>query len=350
VRALTPWLAGLGVPERAAGPLALAAVILAITYLSLVVGELVPKALALRDPERAASLVAPVIASVSRASSVLVRALTASTTAVLRVLGLGAVTESPFVSEEEVRYLVREGVAKGIFEKVEAELVQRVFEFADTTVREVMVPRPNIRGLEVATPPSEVLRAASEVGHSRVPVYRGSIENPAGVLLMKDLIRAVAAGGAPVLAELARPALFVPESARVSALLREFQRSRQNLALVVDEYGLVVGLVTIEDVLEEIVGEIRDEGESAIPAFATRLAGGAWVLDGLAPVRDVRAQLGIPVPESDDYQTIAGFLLYTLDTIPSPGASVTVGSHRYTVVDVDGPKISRVKVERDQRR
>lgn len=350
IAALTPWLTGLGLPSAAAEPAALALVILAITYVSLVVGELVPKALALRDPERAACVVAAVIMAASRASAAPVRALTASTTGVLRVLGLGAVKESPFVSEEEVRYLVREGAAKGIFEKVEEELVHNVFEFADTTVREIMVPRPSIKGLDVETPARDVLRAATEVGHSRIPVYRGSIEHPVGVLVMKDLLRAVAGGRSPALPEIVRPPLFVPEGARVSVLLRELQRTRQNLALVVDEYGAVIGLVTIEDVLEEIVGEIRDETESAAPPFATRLPDGAWVLDGLAPVRDVQAQLGLPVPESDDYQTIAGFLIRVLDAIPRPGASVVAGGYRYTVVDVEGPKISRVKVEREATR
>ena len=199
VAVLTPWLVEYGVSEAWARTLALGAVILVITYCSLIIGELVPKAVALRNPERIAGVVARPISWLSRLSAAPVRLLTASTRAVLRLLGLGRFQESPFVSEEEVRYLVTEGAAKGIFEPVERELVQNVFEFADTTVREVMVPRVDIQALDVETPPDDVLRAATEIGHSRIPVYRESIEHPVGVVVIKDLLRAAADRGARVL-------------------------------------------------------------------------------------------------------------------------------------------------------
>jgi putative hemolysin len=350
VEALTPWLAGLGVPgvREWAEPMALGIVILSITYCSLVFGELVPKAIALRNPERMASLVAPVIAWLSRASVLAVRALTMSTSAVLRMLGQSRVQESPFVSEEEVRYLVREGAAKGIFEKVEEELVHNVFEFADTTVREIMTPHPHIRALDIATPASEVLRKAVEIGHSRIPVYRETEEQTVGIVLLKDLLRAAAGATPPDLAGLVREPFFVPETARISFLLREFQRHRQNLALVVDEYGSVAGLVTLEDVLEEIVGEIREEGEGTTPAFAQHLPDGSYVLDGLASIRDVRERLALPVAESERYHTVAGFLIDALQAIPTSGASVTAAGYRWTVVEVHGPKVIKVRVERDQ--
>jgi putative hemolysin len=186
VEALSPWLmrVGFGV---AAETVALAIVILAITYLSLVVGELTPKAIALRDPERVATLVAPLIAGISRVSAPIVCVLSSSTKLVLRILGMGTPQESPFVSEEDVRYLVREGARKGIVEKVE-ELVHNVFEFADTTVREIMTPRPHIKGLDVSTPPEAVLGQAVEVGHSRIPVYEGSVERIVGMVTLRDLL------------------------------------------------------------------------------------------------------------------------------------------------------------------
>jgi putative hemolysin len=248
VEALKPLLVGAGLGAWSQ-PVALAFVIVFITYVSLVIGELAPKAIALRNPERLAVLVAPILAVLSRMSSGLVRVLTMSTNGVLRAAGVGRTETSPFVSEEDVRYLVREGAAKGIFEKVEEELVHNVFEFADTTVRDIMTPRPLIQGLDVATPAAELLRRAAEIGHSRIPVYRGSVEQPVGILTMKDLIRAAAQGAPPSLSELTREPLFIPETAWISVLLREFQRHRQNLAFVVDEYGGVVGLVTLEDVL-----------------------------------------------------------------------------------------------------
>jgi len=347
VESLTPWLAGLGVPgaKEWAGPVALGAVILLITYVSLVIGELVPKAIALRDPERMACLVAAALFRLSRLSSVLGRVLTASTNAILHVLGLGTSQESPFVSEEEVRYLVREGAAMGIFEKVEEELVRNVFEFADTTVREIMTPRPKMLALDVATPADQVLPQAVEIGHSRIPVYRDAADNPVGILVMKDLLRAVAAGVPPVLSELLHPPLFIPETVRISVLLREFQRGLQNLALVVDEYGSIAGLVTVEDVLEEIVGELREEGE--VGAVATNPSpDGSYLLDGMTPFREVRARLTLPVEYSESYTTVAGLLLHTLGAIPGPGTVITVGGYQWTVVEMQGPKIVRVRVER----
>jgi putative hemolysin len=347
VEELGPWLAGLPIPGASAWgePVALALVILVITYFSLVFGELTPKALALRSPERVASYAAPVIAAMSRAGATLVTLLTRSTNAVLRLLGQDAATQSPFVSEEDVTYLLREGAAKGVFEKVEEELVQSVFEFADTTVREIMVPRVNVLALDVDTPPDEVLRRVAEIGKSRIPVYRGSLEHPVGIVTIKDLFRAVGAGRTIGLAELARPPLFIPETARISALLREFQRSRQSNALVVDEYGGLTGLVTMEDVIEEIVGEIRSEDE-ATPAYVSRLPDGSFIVEGAAPLDAIRDALGVALPESPDYTTLAGFMLHALQTVPRPGASVVAGGYRWTVVEMAGPRIRKVRVER----
>jgi magnesium and cobalt transporter len=209
-----------------------------------------------------------------------------------------------------------------------------------------MTPRPLIQGLDVATPATELLRRAAEIGHSRIPVYRGSVEQPVGILTMKDLIRATALGPPPSLSELTREPLFIPETARVSFLLREFQRHRQNLAFVVNEYGGVVGLVTLEDVLEEIVGEIRDEADATEPPVVHRLPDGSFVVNGLASIRDVRSRLGLHIEEPEGYHTVAGFLVNAFDSIPQPGASLTVGEHQLTVLEVSGPKIVKVKVER----
>jgi putative hemolysin len=346
IERLTPVLAALPVPGATtwAQPVSLGIVILVITYLSLVVGELTPKAIALRNPERISCVVAPVLAALNRAAGWLVAILTASTNALLAGLGQGRAQQSPFISEEEVKYLVREGAAKGVFEKVEEELVHNAFEFADTTVREIMVPRPSIVGIDIDTPSAELLRRIADVGHSRIPVFRDSIEHVTGIVTVRDLFRRVARGEPVALAELLRPPHFIPESARISAALREFQRTRQYLALVVDEYGSVVGLVTLEDVLEEIVGEIREEGE-AIPAFVTRLTERSFVVEGIAPIRDVRQRLGISLPDSPDYTTVAGFVTHTLGEIPQVGTTVTLGNHRWTVIEVDGPRVKRLKVE-----
>ena len=343
VEALTPVFTELGL-ERLAQPLALGIVIVAITYVSLLLGELVPKAIALRDPEHVAAWTAPIVGGVSRMSSGLVRLLTASTNIVLRLIGLGATQASPFVSEDEIRYLVREGAAKGIFEKVEEELVHNVFEFADTTAREIMTPRMAIKGLDAATPANEVLARAAEVAHTAFPVYDGTPDQTVGIVTLKVLMRAIARHEPPVLRALMQPPVFVPETARISALLREMQTAHQELAMVVDEYGTVVGLVTIEDVVEEIVGEIRTEGE-AIPRFVRPLPDGSLLIDGMAPIDEVEHALGITLPERGDYSTVAGFLLATLGSIPSRGTSVVAADRRWTIVDMDGPRIRSVKVQ-----
>lgn len=343
VGALTPLLADAGLGATAQ-PVALGLVVVAITYLSLVLGELAPKAIALRDPERLAALVARPIHLFSRASAGLVRILTTSTTLVLRLLGMGAPSESAFVSEEEVRYLVREGAAKGIFEKTEEELVHNVFEFADTTVREVMVPRPNIKGIDVTTPPAEVPRLAAEIGHSRIPVYEDDISHPLGVLLMRDVLKACAERRSPPISELLRPPLFVPETTKISAVLRELQRQRQDMALVVDEYGSVVGLIAIRDIVEEIVGDIRDEGDTITPQIV-RLPDGALVVEGLTPVDEIRAA-GVPVEDSPDYTTAGGVVITALGAIPSPGEAVTRSGYRWRVLEMDGPRVRRIRIER----
>ena len=342
VEALTPTLSGL--LGRWAQPIALAVVIVAITYVSLVLGELVPKAIALRDPERVAAATAPIVRAVSRLSGALVRILTGSTNTLLRLIGLGGSQVSPFTSEEELRYLVREGAAHGIFEKTEEELVHNVFEFGDTTVREIMTPRMAVRGLDIATPPEEVLSRAAEINHTALPVYEGSPDQTVGVVTLKDLVHAVARHEPPALPALMRPPLFVPESARISALLRELQRKRSELAMVVDEYGSVVGLVTIEDVVEEIVGEIHAEGEH-VPSFITRLPDGSFLIDGLAPIDDVERALGTPLPAPREYATVAGFVLATLGSVPVRGTSILATGRRWTVVDMDGPRIRQVRVQ-----
>jgi putative hemolysin len=342
VEALTPLLAGGGL-GRAAQPVALGLVVVAITYLSLVLGELAPKAIALRDPEHLAAFVARPILALSRASAGLVRILTASTSAVMRLLGMGAPSESPFVSEEEVRYLVREGAAQGIFEKTEEELVHNVFEFADTTVREVMVPRPRIEGIEVTTPAADVPRRVAEIGHARVPVYRDDIAHPLGILLMRDVLTACAQGRTPPPTEMLRPALFVPETTKISAVLRELQRQRQDLALVVDEYGGVVGLITIEDIVEEIVGDIRNERDAGAPQVV-RLPDGALVVDGLTPIDEIRAA-GVAVDDSPDYTTAGGFVITALGAIPTPGASVTRAHHRWRVLEMAGARVRKIRIE-----
>jgi putative hemolysin len=347
VDALQPWLASLDLPgaQRWGGAVALGIVILLITFVSLVLGELTPKALALRNPERWAARVARPIGWLVRMLALPGRTLTWSTRIVLTLIGQRDAPQAPLVSEEEVKYLVREGASQGVFEPQESDLVDRVFQFTDTAVRHVMAPRPNIRALDIDTAPEQVLKRAAELGHTRLPVYRGSLEETVGVVVIKDLFRCAAEGTTPVLEQLLHAPIFVPEVTQVSDVLRMFQRRRLHLALVVDEYGQVVGLVTTEDLLEEIVGEIRDERDSPRLESVTHLPDGSYIIDGTATIRDLREQEGLPLEDSPDYQTIAGFILHRLGVVPQPGATLHAAGYHWTVVDMEGPRIMKVKAE-----
>ena len=244
-----------------------------------------------------------------------------------------------------MKYLVREGASQGVFEAQESDLVHRVFQFTDTAVRHVMVPRPNIQALDITTPPEQVLMRAAELGHTRLPVYRGTLEETVGVVVIKDLFRCRAGGTPRCSSALLHTPIFVPETTQVSDVLRMFQRSRLHLALVVDEYGQVVGLVTTEDLLEEIVGEIHDEGESPRLESVTRLPDGSYIIDGTATIRDLREQVGLPLDDSPGLPD--GRRLH-----PAParrgaaaGRDAHAAGHRWTVVDMEGPRIMKVKAE-----
>ena len=342
---LAPALAAAGLGD-AAEPVALGLVIVVITYVSLVIGELTPKAIALRDPERIACVLAPLVHAISRVSAAAVRVLTASTSALLRVVGLGTVQASPFVSEEDVRYLVREGAASGVFEKVEEELVHNVFEFADTTVREIMTPRMAIAGLDASTPADRIVSETARVGHTSIPIHDGSPDRVVGVVGLKDVLQAAATGRVPPLASLMRPPLFVPETAHISVVLRGLQRTRQPCALVVDEYGTVTGLVTVEDIVEEIVGEIDEDRAPRHAGLVSRRPDGSLIVDGRVRLEDLAREFAVPVEASPEYATAAGLVIALLRTIPRVGASVTHAGHRWTVVAVDGPRVSRIRIER----
>jgi putative hemolysin len=349
---ITPWLV-----ERWALPeatfwihaLALGLMIGALTYVGLIVGQLVPKAIALQHAEQVLCWMARPLILLTKLVGIVRGVLTISLTIILWLLGQRRPPESASITaitEEAVTTMVREGTERGIFEEMEHELIEGVFEFTDTAVREIMVPRVRIQALEVTTPPPEVMRRVGEMGHSRVPVYSGDLDHIVGVLYYKDLLRAMSEGEVWNLRSLLHPPLFVPETVQISRLLRMLQQQRLNMAMVVDEHGGVAGLLTIEDLLEQLVGEISDEGEPEPDAQIVQLPDGALVIQGSVPLWELRERLALPVQESSDYQTLAGLLLSRLGRIPKGGESVTEQGYIFTVVDMEGPRIARIKVER----
>jgi putative hemolysin len=342
---LTSWVDGI----------ALVLVMIGLTYSVLLFGQLIPKAIALQYPEKIISGVARPLQVLTRVSGIARTLLTVSLTVVLWLLGqrrppstvsmTGLVEETAGLTEEAITAMVREGADRGIFEEVEHELIEGVFEFTDTAVREIMVPRVHMQALEMTTPLEEILCKVSEMGHSRIPVYSSDLDHIVGVLYLKDLLRAMSEGTPWDLPSLLRTPLFVPETAQISQLLRTLQQRRLNLAIVVDEHGGVAGLVTVKDLLEQLVGEIGEEGEPEDDMLVTQLSDGSLVIQGSAPLWELREDHALPVEETSEYHTLAGLLLARLGRIPQGGESIVDQGYTFTVVDVDGPRIMRVKVE-----
>jgi putative hemolysin len=316
-----------------------------IVYVELVLGELVPKALALRYSDIAARVAAIPVHGMARASHWLVRLFTASTRGVLLLFGIRDSSHRAFVSEEEIKHLVKEGREQGVLDQTEMELIHSVFEFSETPVRKVMVPRPKIFALDAATPPSEVGSLIVESGFSRIPAFEGSIDNIIGLVYVKDVLRLLEKRQPVVLRKILHPVHFVPETKKVGLLLKELQKRRSHMAIVIDEHGSVTGLVTMEDLLEEIVGPIEDEYDWE-ERQVERLRDGALVVDGTLSAAELRDTYQIPIPESGEFQTVAGFMLASLGVVPKGGEMVPVGDYRFTIVDVEKNRISKVKIEK----
>jgi putative hemolysin len=313
--------------------------------LSLVLGELVPKSLALRFSEQIAILVSRPIDFLAKASSFLVRMLTASSNAVLRIFGGKDVEGTSFISVEEVKSLIREGAAKGIFNETEKELIHSVFEFADTPVKAIMKPRTEIHAIEIGASLTEIVKSFVESGFSRIPVYEDDLDRIIGVLYNKDIFKALQERGDFRTRDHLHPAFFAPSSLAISELLKQLQRRRLSMALVVNEFGEIEGLATIEDIVEEIVGEIRDEYDREERGPVERLPDGSMVILGSALLRDLKSDLGLAFEESPDYLTLAGFVLAQLKRIPRGGEWVEHHGYRLTIVDMEGRRIVKIKLE-----
>ena len=316
-----------------------------IVYFELILGELVPKALALRFTDTIALIAATPLWWMSRLSRWLVAILTRSTRAVLWVLRVRDIGQRTFVSEEEIKYLVTQGRHQGVLDQTEEELIHSVFEFSETPVKKVMVPRPKIFALDANAAPGEVEHLIVEGGYTRIPVYDAHPDNVIGLVYIKDVLRLLERRQPVVLRKILHPVHFVPETKKVGDLLKELQKRRTHMALVIDEHGSLAGLVTLEDLLEEIVGEIQDEYDWEERPVET-LRDGSLVVDGTLSAADLRANYNVPIPESTEFETVAGFILETLGSVPRGGECVDLGGFRMTVVDVEKNRISKVKIEK----
>ncbi len=338
---------------RYAQPVAFTLVVILITYLSLILGELVPKRLALQNAEALATKVAPVMRFISNLAAPVVWFLTLSTQGVLRLIGRSKVEEET-VTEEDVLSLVREGTAEGSLETTERDLIERVFNFTDVTARNIMTPRTEILGVSVDTPLDQIVARVIESGYSRIPVYRGSLDTIEGILYAKDVLRATKVaqdtGQPPQLIEMMRPPVFVLEHQRIASVLQQLQQSRTHLALVLDEYGQTDGLLTLEDVLEQLTGDISDEYDEADTMIVQR-PDGSWLVDGLMPYADAEQRIGLPsramLEQLPSFDTVAGLVLALMEHIPTAGETTRVEDWNIEVMDMDGLRIDKLLISRD---
>lgn len=323
--------------------IAIGMVVAGITYFSLVFGELVPKSIAMSNPEGIGLLSAGIIEKISKIAGIFVSILTMSTNILLKPFGKKAFTERGYVSEEEVKLLLEEGREKGIFEHEEKELIHSVFEFTDTSVKEVMLPAPQMITIGLNMTAEEVRNIIFEEKFSRYPVIGKDINDIRGVLYAKDFFHILAKTGDVDVNKIMKIPMFIPETMKVSNLLREMQKKRLHLAIVIDEYGAVSGIVTLEDLLEEIVGEIRDEYDTESPVI--QLNDGSFIIDASMSVKDLSEDYQIVIPESTDYETLGGFIVTYLQKIPKSGDIVEMEDKTLRIVEMVGQRIAKVKME-----
>ncbi len=319
---------------------------LVLTYLSVVLGELVPKAIALQRAESLATVLAPPIALLARVAKPLVWVLQVSAYAISRLFGIRPAPAGVFgTTEEDIRLIVAEGRRSGSVEPLEQELIYKAFDFAEKEAHDVMLPRPEVVMISVDLPAQECLDAIVDSPYTRYPAYRGSVDEIIGILHVRDLFKALYDRGIDnvEIEELLRPPFFVPETKDVAALLTEFRRTNQHMAIVVDEYGSMQGIVTLEDLLEEIVGEIEDEYDLPDESL-TRIDDRTFRVDGTFPIDDFNEQFHVELPQ-DDYHTLAGFVFGALGRAPEEGDEVLWNGLKFGVVEVDGTRIEQLDVE-----
>lgn len=337
---LAPEMVGWGVPPRVAGTLSLVLVTLVISYVSLVLGELAPKRLALQRAEGLSLLVAPLLDRVAMLSRPVIWALSKSTDGVVRLLGGNPKAAREAMTTEELRDIV---VGHQELTADERRLIGEVFTAGKRQIREVMLPRTEVEFMAVDTPLAEAAVLAMAMPHSRFPVYRGSYDDIVGFVHVKDLLDPIRIGSIEPIGELVpiRPVKLVPASKRVLTTLSEMRDEGHHLAIVVDEYGGTAGIVTLEDLVEELIGDIRDEYDRT--AAPVRRVSGELDLDGLVNLDGFAAETGMRLPDGP-YETLGGFIMAALGRVPQTGDEVRIGGYLLTVTEMDGRRVARVRV------
>lgn len=328
-----------------ATPISLSLVVILITYLSLIVGELAPKSIALQNPERIAMLVAKPMRRLSVLAGPLVTLLSHSTKLLLRLLGAQTTIE-PAVTEEEIKVMIEQGAESGVFAEAEQDMVERIFRFGDRTVGSLMTRRPDIVWLDLEDPLEKNLAILASRVYSRLPVCQGSLDEVVGVLRAKELLNQSIEGKLLDLMGALQPPVFVPETLPAIKLLERLRQARTHIVLVIDEHGSIEGLVTLNDILGALVGDLPAVDESDEP-YAVQRDDGSWFLDGMLPVDDFKALLDLdklPDEETGNFQTLSGFVMMQMGRVPTVGDYFDAVNLRFEVADMDGYRIDKVLV------
>jgi putative hemolysin len=345
-RPLGDWLESLGMTGRWADPLATALVVVIVTYLTIVIGELVPKRLGQIGAEAIARRVARPMLWLATVSRPFVQLLSASTHLVLRIFGVRAAS-APTVTQEEINALLEEGSDAGVIEKQEHAMVRNVFRLDDRQIASLMVPRGEVVCLDATLPIEENLARIEQEAHTRYPVVRGGMHDIVGVVNARQLLLHALRGDKPDLTTSLEPAAFMPETLTGMELLENFRTSGAELAFVIDEYGEVLGIVTPQDVMEAITGEFKPQRLE--DAWAVQREDGSWLLDGLIPIPELKDRLRLPqAPEEDrqQYHTLSGMLMLLLGRLPHTGDRVDFDGWNFEIVDLDGKRIDKVIASR----
>jgi len=339
---LSLWLQSLGMETEASRIGSTVLVVIIITYVTIVIGELVPKRIGLLDPERIACRVARPMDLLALLARPFVRLLSVSTDAILRLLGRQQSSQQGVI-EEEIHALLQEGSESGAIEQQEREMVRNVFRLDDRPVESLMTPRADIVYLDTTLPLQENLRRVAESEHVRFPVCQNGLDEVLGILNAKQLLDALLAGASPSLTESLQPAVFMPERLSGLDLLQQFRASDTHLVLVIDEYGEINGLATLQDVLETLTGEFKPRRQEE--AWAVQRADGSWILDGLIPIPELKDRLGLKsVPEEGRarYHTLSGLVMWLSGRLPQTGDVMTWENWKLEVVDLDGKRIDKI--------
>jgi CBS domain containing-hemolysin-like protein len=315
-----------------------------MTLLLLVFGEIVPKTVALRRAEALSLFVAPLLWFLELIFRPVAFAIGFLTRPFIYLFGGHAPEHGPFVTEEEIRLILAAGEKEGVIEEEERQMITSIFEFGDTIAREVMTPRPDITAVPADKNLEEAKNLIIESGHSRLPVYENNLDNIIGVIYAKDVLKATSV---TLLKDIMRPAIFIPETKKVSSLLHEMQAARTHVAIIVDEYGVSAGLVTMEDLIEEIVGEIHDEFERD-EKMVEQLDKNTYLVDGRMTLKDINDQLNLNLPEEEGVDTLGGFVFARLGKVPSVGHSIHYENILLSVERVHRRRVTRVRISHQE--